>query len=108
MMELFVVIFLAFILSCQTVVWSVEVNSACKFNPTGPISFGSHQTSYGTYQLKYMEPIDLSKMKSGNTDNNLKFEVKLNFTTDCLMTFSTQQAIFRSSCFNKNIFKKTF
>ena len=95
MMELFVVIFLAFILSCQTVIGSVAVNSACKFNPTGPISYGPHQTSYGTYQLKYMEPIDLSNMKSGKKDNNLKFEAKQNFTTGCLMTFSTQQTILR-------------
>ncbi len=65
-MDQFWASFIAFICSIQLVVGTVDINSACFLGPT---PFGPTLTSSGTYQLKYMEPVDLINMNSGNTVN---------------------------------------
>jgi len=75
MMKLIVVISVTLILFGQTVVGSV--NSAYNIDSTVSFSNDPTQTSIATYELKYMWPIVLSKMNSGNEDNTFVEFVKL-------------------------------
>jgi hypothetical protein len=65
-MEQFWASLISFICTIQLVFGIVDMNSTCFLGPT-PV--GPTLTSSATYQLKYMEPVDLINMKSGNTVN---------------------------------------
>ena len=67
-MRLFAICLLAFILP---VARSVDVQSACYLGPGG-----STQNSVGTYATKYMEPLDLENMKTGDFWNP-RFDLNL-------------------------------